>query len=98
MSVSDFYNSVTPGSSLSHGTGTGVYTIVETKDAASSTTYENEKLPMENKEGSSLLNEVKNFIYSIKFNYLKILFRYHDKLDTIIQIFISYYRFKNMVF
>ena len=61
MSVSDFYNSVTPGSSLSHGTGTGVYTIVETKDAASSTTYENEKLPMENKDGSSLLNEVKNF-------------------------------------
>ena len=63
MSVSDFYNSVTPGSSLSHGTGTGVYTIVETKDAASSTTYENEKLPMENKEGSSLLNEVKNLSY-----------------------------------
>jgi len=58
MSVSDFYNSVTPGSSLSHGTGTGVYTIVETKDAASSNTYENEKLPMENKEGSSLLNEI----------------------------------------
>ena len=93
MSVSDFYNSVTPGSSLSHGTGTGVYTIVETKDAASSTTYENEKLPMEHKEGSSLLNEVKDFLYSIMLNHL-----IHGKLDIMIQILISYYRFKNTVF
>ena len=58
MSVKDFYNSVTPGSSLSHGTGQGVYTIVDVGNVASSETYENEKLPMEHKEGSSLLNEV----------------------------------------
>ena len=65
MSVSDFYNSVTPGSSLSHGTGQGVYTIVDDGSVASSETYENEKLPMEHKEGSSLLNEV-NFIFATK--------------------------------
>ena len=58
MGVRDFYNSVTPGSSLSHGTGQGVYTIVDVGNVASSETYENEKLPMEHKEGSSLLNEV----------------------------------------
>ena len=68
MSVSDFYNSVTPGSSLSHGTGQGVYTIVDVGTVAASETYENEKLPMEHKEGSSLLNEV-NFIVSTKNNY-----------------------------
>ena len=58
MSVKDYYSAVTPGSSLSHGTGRGVYTILEDADVASSTTYENEKLPTDDKEGMSLLNEV----------------------------------------
>ena len=35
MSVKDFYNAVTPGSSLSHGVGRGVYTIVEKSDIGS---------------------------------------------------------------
>ena len=59
MSVKDYYNAVTPGSSLSHGTGRGVYTIIQDDEVASSTTYENEKLPIEDKPGKSLLNEVK---------------------------------------
>ena len=73
MSVKDFYNSVTPGSSLSHGTGQGVYTIVENDNVASEETFENEKLPMENKEGSSLLNEVSIAVdhYILSYNFMK---------------------------
>ena len=59
MSVKDFYSAVTPGSSLSHGTGSGVYTIVNNTELSSHTTYENEKLPTERNGHSSLLNEVK---------------------------------------
>ena len=59
MSVKDFYSAVTPGSSLSHGTGSGVYTIVNDAEVSSPTTYENEKLPTEHDGHSSLLNEVK---------------------------------------
>ena len=59
MSVKDFYSAVTPGSSLSHGTGSGVYTIVNDTEVSSPTTYENEKLPTEHDGHSSLLNEVK---------------------------------------
>ena len=62
MSVKDYYSAVTPGSSLSFGTGRGVYTILEDGDIASSTTYENEKLPTEDKPGKSLLNEVRKHI------------------------------------
>lgn len=58
MSVKDYYSAVTPGSSLSHGTGRGVYTILEDEEVTSSTTYENEKLPTEDKPGPSLLNEI----------------------------------------
>ena len=60
MSVKDFYNAVTPGSSVTHGVGRGTYTILEKHDVCSSETYENEKLPIDYKEGPSLLNEVKN--------------------------------------
>ena len=58
MSAKDFYNAVTPGSSLSFGTGRGVYTILEEGDVCSSTTYENEKVPTDREGGVSLLNEV----------------------------------------
>jgi len=58
MSVKDFYSAVTPGSSLSHGTGSGVYTIVNDAEVSSPTTYENEKLPTEHDGHSSLLNEI----------------------------------------
>lgn len=59
MSVKDFYNAVTPGSSLTHGVGRGVYTILGKNDLCSSTTYQNEKLPIDHDGAPSLLNEVK---------------------------------------
>ena len=59
MSVKDFYNATTPGSSLTHGTGRGVYAILGENDVRSSETYKNEKLPTEREGGFSLLNEVK---------------------------------------
>lgn len=58
MSVKDFYNAVTPGSSLTHGVGRGVYTILGKDDICSATTYGHEKLPVESKGRPSLLNEV----------------------------------------
>ena len=58
MSVKDFYNAVTPGSSLTHGVGRGVYTILGKDDICSATTYGHEKLPVEAKGRPSLLNEV----------------------------------------
>ena len=60
MSVKDFYNAVTPGSSLTHGVGRGVYTALEKDDVCSSQTYENEKLPTERNGKPGLLNEVRN--------------------------------------
>ena len=59
MSVKDFYNAVTPGSSLTHGVGRGVYTIVGKDDIGSAKIYENEKVQTEAKGRPSLLNEVK---------------------------------------
>ena len=58
MSVKDFYNAVTPGSSLTHGVGRGVYTVLGKDDMCSAKTYENEKVPTEEKGRPSLLNEV----------------------------------------
>ena len=58
MSVKDFYNAVTPGSSLTHGVGQGVYTILKKDEVCSAKTYQNEKLPIERKGEASLLNEV----------------------------------------
>ena len=56
MTVSDFYNAVTPGSSITHGVGRGVYTIIDQDEVCSPTTYEDGKLPI--KERYSVLNEV----------------------------------------
>ena len=62
MSVKDFYNAVTPGSTLTHGVGRGVYTILETDFTnnlySSSKMYENEKLPTGGDKGTGLLNQV----------------------------------------
>ena len=58
MSVKDFYNAVTPGSSLTHGVGRGVYTIIGDDEICSAKTFENEKVPTEKKGRPSLLNEV----------------------------------------
>ena len=57
MSVKDFYNAITPGSTLTHGVGRGVYTIFEEKDIASTATYNEEKLPTTG-AGLGLLNKV----------------------------------------
>ena len=62
MSVKDFYNAVTPGSSLTHGVGRGVYTIIDKDEIASAKTFENEKVPTEAKGRPSLLNEVISII------------------------------------
>jgi len=58
MSVKDFYNAVTPGSSLTHGVGQGVYTIIDKDEICSAKTFENEKVPTEKKGRPSLLNEI----------------------------------------
>ena len=58
MNASDFYNAVTPGSSLTHGVGSGVYTIIDQNDLCSEKTYEDGKLPIDEATYSSLLNEV----------------------------------------
>ena len=58
MSVRDFYNAVTPGSSLSHGVGRGVYTVIDTKELRTAKMYELEKLPTERRNEISVLNEV----------------------------------------
>ena len=63
MSVKDFYNAVTPGSSVTHGFGKGVYTTLGKDDVSSPETYENEKLPLETKERPSVLNEVYSIPY-----------------------------------
>ncbi len=54
MSVKDFYNSITPGSTLTHGTGRGVYTRVEDKDIGSQDLYDQEKVPVRD----SILNKI----------------------------------------
>ena len=61
MSVKDFYNAVTPGSSVTHGVGRGVYTILRNDDVCSTGTYETEKLPIDYNDGHSLLNEASNY-------------------------------------
>ena len=58
MSVKDFYNAVTPGSSLSHGVGRGVYTIVDKREICSQKMFDEEKLPMQRRSDISVLNEV----------------------------------------
>jgi len=57
MSVSDFYNAVTPGSTLTHGTGRGVYTVLQEDEVTSNTLYENEKISCITDQ-NSVLNKI----------------------------------------
>ncbi len=54
MSVRDFYNSITPGSTLTHGTGRGVYTRVQDEEIGSHKMYQQEHVPVRD----SILNKV----------------------------------------
>ena len=63
MSVKDFYNAVTPGSSVTHGVGKGVYTVLQKDDVCSAKTYDQEKLPLATKGRPSVLNEVHSIVY-----------------------------------
>ena len=58
MSVKDFYNAVTPGSTLTHGVGRGTYAMLEEGDIQSPNTYNKEKVPT-NHAGLGLLNKVR---------------------------------------
>jgi len=58
MSVKDFYNAVTPGSSLSHGVGRGVYTVIDQNEIRTTKMYDLEKLPTERRGEISVLNEI----------------------------------------
>jgi len=53
MSVKDFYNSVTPGSSLTHGTG-AMYVAIHDEDIGSKAIYDQERVPVRD----SILNKV----------------------------------------
>ena len=66
MSVRDFYNAVTPGSSLSHGVGRGVYTIVKPDELRTSEMYQLEKLPTDRRNETSVLNEVITVLRKLK--------------------------------
>jgi Ca2+-binding EF-hand superfamily protein len=57
MSVSDFYNAVTPGSTLTHGSGRGVYTVLQEDEVTSNTLYENEKISCITDQ-NSVLNKI----------------------------------------
>ncbi len=54
MSVKDFYNSITPGSTITHGTGPGSYVRLKQGDLQDAKLYDDEKLPM----SESVLNDV----------------------------------------
>ena len=58
MSVKDFYNAVTPGSSLGHGVGRGVYTLIDKKEISSQKMLDEENLPTQSRLEKSVLNEV----------------------------------------
>ena len=58
MSVKDFYNAVTPGSSLGHGVGRGVYTLIDKKEICSQKMLDEENLPTQSRQEKSVLNEV----------------------------------------
>ena len=65
MSVKDFYNAVTPGSTISHGIGRGVYTKLRQQDIRSETFYEQENLPTTREGRNGLLNRVKKNIFAL---------------------------------
>ena len=57
MSIKDFYNAVTPGSSITHGTGLkseADYCIVNDTDIASDKLFQEEEIPVPN----SILNKI----------------------------------------
>ena len=56
MSVKDFYNSVTPGSSITHGTGLDSYTRVYDEEIQSDKLYEIEEIT---EVKDSVLNKVR---------------------------------------
>ena len=58
MSVIHFYNAVTPGSSLGHGVGRGVYTLIDKKEICSQKMLDEENLPTQSRQEKSVLNEV----------------------------------------
>ena len=58
MSVKDFYNAVTPWSTITHGVGRGCYTLLNKEEVSSAETYANEKLPPKPDGRPSVLNEV----------------------------------------
>ena len=58
MSVKDFYNAVTPGSSLGHGVGRGVYKLIDKKEICSQKMLDEENLPTQSRHEKSVLNEV----------------------------------------
>jgi len=55
MSVKDFYNSITPGSTLTHGTG-AMYVAIHDEDIGSRAIYEQERVPVRD----SILNRIQN--------------------------------------
>ena len=57
MSVKDFYNAVTPGSSLTHGVGRGSYALLTDEDIHNQTIYAKEALS-DVRSPTSVLNEV----------------------------------------
>ena len=80
MSVKDFYNAVTPGSSLGHGIGRGVYKLIGTKDICSQEMLDEESLPSQSRHGMSVLNEV--LLCRRKYAYL---FQYSSCISFLIQ-------------
>ena len=65
MSVKDFYNAVTPWSTITHGVGRGTYTLLSKEDISSATTYENEKLPPKPDGRTCILNEVNKYLCNL---------------------------------
>ena len=64
MSIKDFYNAVTPGSSITHGTGlksVADYIIVADNDICSDEVFLSAELPIPN----STLNKVRYIFYSL---------------------------------
>jgi Ca2+-binding EF-hand superfamily protein len=54
MSVKDFYNSVTPNSSITHGSGQGIYALLKEEDIRSDHLFDEEKVPVP----GGLLNKI----------------------------------------
>ena len=55
MSVTDFYNAVTPGSHLQHGSGSGVYNVISEEDIHSKELLSKVRVPTNT---YSILNQI----------------------------------------